>query len=39
MGCQEDFMDFRDAIENVKRERERMLEEKNGEVPLRKDKR
>jgi hypothetical protein len=38
MGCQEDFMDFRDAVETVKRAREKRLEEEKGEAPLQKDK-
>jgi hypothetical protein len=39
MGCQEDFMDFRDEVEKVKRSREKRLEEEKGEAPLQKGKR
>jgi|GEM_PF-5955511 hypothetical protein len=37
MGCQEDFMDFRDEVEKVKRVREKRLEAEKGEMPLQKD--
>ncbi len=39
MGCQEDFTDFRDEVEKVKRAREKRLEEEKGEATLQKDKR